>query len=161
METLKTNGKYSPAKLIGAIAAALAVISGSALSWVKVFVGEPEAKEAKARINITWKKAMLETAELKRKHDKLHLRMVSLQSREEGFTAGVIQAKLDQVQAKYDALLTKTTKTKKPPVVNALQEELKEVRYLKTKLKKKLKATKPASIEQRPMPAPAPPPWGK
>jgi hypothetical protein len=167
MDSLKTNGKYSPVKLIIAITGLITVLSGAALSWFKTIVGEPEAEEAKARIDITWKKSMAELTELKRQYARLHTRVLYFQGREEGLTAGALQAKLDQVQAKYDALLVKTSKptrrTGTPnPVVEVLRGELVEVRKLRKKLereRKGVKAVKSAKpqVEQKP----AAPPWGK
>lgn len=167
MESLKTNGKWSTPKLIIAITGLITVLSGSALSWYKTIFGEPDAKEAKARVDITWKRVMREVSQMRQDYQKLHTRVLYFQGRDEGYNSGALQAKLDQVQTKYDELLTKTKPVRgrgASPVVDVLRGELTEVRKLKAKLEKERKGVKAAKratqMEQKPA-APAPPPWSK
>ena len=165
MESLKSNGKYNPVKLIIAITGLIGLLSGSVLSWYKTITGEPEAKEATRRVDITWYRVMREVSEMKRNYQKLHTRVLYFQGREEGHTSGVLQAKLDQVQAKYDALLAKrpTRRSGTNPAVEVLRGELVEVRKIRAKLEKErrgVKAVKSApNMEQKP--APPSPPWSK
>jgi hypothetical protein len=165
MDPLKTNGKWSAPKLVAAIAGLITVLSGSALSWYKTIAGEPEAREAKDRVNITWKRVMREVADLKEAHAKLHTRVLYFQGREEGFTSGVLQAKLDQVQARYDDLLSKTKqKSQKPtnPVTDVLRGELIEIRKMKARLEKESRGVKKAkTAPQVKQKAPPAPPWVK
>lgn len=120
--------------------------------------GVLESREAIKRIDQTWKKMQADVVDLKTEYQKLHLRVVYFQGREEGRTAGVLQSKLDEVQARYDQLVASK---KKQPTVEILRSELVEVRRLRAKLESSAAGSKAvkAAKKRAPVQKPEPPPW--
>ncbi len=77
----------------------LGLICGALLGVYASFVkGEPKADK-------TWEVLRDQVNQQSEAINKLHLRMVFLQAHQEGHNAATLQLKLDQLQAKYDAML--------------------------------------------------------
>lgn len=121
MESLKSNGKYSPVKLIVAVTGLLTVLSGSALAWYKAIAGEPEAKEvredsAKAYGDVHKTLAQIkDTIEDLEKTQKKQgevletqtRRMIHFQGFQGGLSAGSLLAKNEALEKKYDTLVAR------------------------------------------------------
>lgn len=90
--------------LIG-VGAASALILG----LVAQFKGEPVADKV-------WEKLHKRMNTMAVNSHKLHLRLVHLQGLEEGYNAGKVAEKLDQLREKYDALKAQTPAAMKPRV---------------------------------------------
>jgi len=80
------------------------------LGLVAQFKGEPVADKV-------WAKLHRRMNKISANNHKLHLRMVHLQGVGEGFHAGKLSEKLDQLQKKYDALKAGTPLAAVKPVV--------------------------------------------
>lgn len=91
----------------------IGAISALILGLVAQFKGEPVANEV-------WNKLRRRVNRQDDSLHKLHTRMVHLQGLQEGYNAGKLAEKLDQLQKKYDSLKAKTavavttTAVKKP-----------------------------------------------
>lgn len=80
----------------------LGAASALILGLVTQFKGEPVA-------DAVWAKLRKRVNRQDESIHKLHVRMIHLQGLEEGYNAGKLAEKLDQLQKKYDALKAKTT----------------------------------------------------
>ena len=121
MNSLKSNGKYSPVKLILAITGLVTVLSGTALAWYKTLAGEPEAKEvrddsAKAygdvHKTLSQMKATIEDLQKTQSKqgevvEKQTRRMFFFQGVNEGVTAGKLLAENETLKKKFDALISR------------------------------------------------------
>lgn len=160
---MPTEEKQPPTRSERAVSWAKAVsilVATGVAFYAAAIKGEPGADEAKARVDKTWKELKREVRKMTQAYNKLHTRVVYFQAREEGHTSGVLRAKLDQLQAKYDqALLAK--KSAKSQQVETLRRILSEERKLRAKIAKGKRAE--TAVRKAPqMPAPtAMPPWRK
>lgn len=172
MNSLKSNGKYSPVKLIVAITGLLTVLSGTALAWYKTIAGEPEASEVRSishkaygdikktltDMKIKWEKIEKAVAEQGKVVELQTRRLIMLQGIQSGLTSGQLLAKHEMLQQRYDRLIARRGGKL---AVQLLQDELR----LERKMRKlaKVKATrlttgKPTAIyiDQIKLPPPSP-----
>lgn len=80
----------------------IGAVSALILGLMAQFKGEPVA-------DAVWAKLRKRVNHQDENIHKLHVRMIHLQGLEEGYNAGKLAEKLDQLQKKYDALKAKTT----------------------------------------------------
>jgi NADH dehydrogenase/NADH:ubiquinone oxidoreductase subunit G len=145
MEALKKNGKYSPVKLIGAITALLAVLSGSGLAWYKAIAGEPEANEVRDTSDKAYKDIHKTLAQLKAKYEDIEKvqnrqskaldqqtkRMILYSGISSGVNTGRLMEKHEALQKKYDKLFARRVGHRHKPIVEILRGELVEERRLR------------------------------
>lgn len=153
------NGRKIP-KWVIVLSILIPAVSSAGAAWYTLIKGDPNAAVAKDRVDKTWKEMKREVRKLTRAYNKLHIRVVYFQAREEGHTSGALQAKLDQLQIKYDNLAL-ATKVKKPQV-EVLRGILADERKLRAKTDRRKRAAKAAKgAVQMPAPTATPPPWRK
>lgn len=103
------------------------------------FKGEPQAAKANWKADQTWRTVRRQVNKQSEVINKMHMRMVYFQAKEETWNAAKIQAKLDTLQRQYDALnASKVT----PKAAKILQDKLEESRETNRELDIKNKAIK-------------------
>ena len=130
-------------------------VSSAAAAWYSLIKGDPEAKD---RVDTTYKTMRIGVNRLTEAYNKLHLRVVAFQAREEGATAGALQAKLDDLQNKYDRLIVQQTKAPAAQV-KVLEGLLAQERKLRRREVQTLQGAKEAKSTKKMKTLPSKPPW--